>query len=598
MASWDSHQIRTLRKPPPSLGSCLQTPDDQMSTTASHAPAARTVAVKLDEDRQPHRMQRLPGSSPQCGPVSAQPPALLQVDAERKADEEANYRDDEETDDGEHHTGDDRPAGDPRVAQAPSGHEHLHDLGATDGQRRHAQDRPRCRPADHERPHRDGRPHQQRSGKHGDDDPDDARGDRQADDDKPEVAHRGSLSSQSPAVARGFLRVRIASARARTELRRGRPRRARALPARARRAALRRAHRRLRDARCAPTTLVYAPPSASRGSCPTRGRGRRRARAPPEGQGGPRDRAGALLGARARLAARRRAPGLGDAAADASSRSSTSTSCARTGARRPRHGAHVRRDGNVGDRRAAQPAPPQRRGRHHDRPRSRPRSTSCCSTPTIEIGVLRGGVVEHPRYAGRRIFGAGLNLTHLYRGQISYLFFPVRDLGLVHKVYRGLSAPSGGPASWRTPPRSCGSPRPRRTRSAAAASCCTSSTTSSPSAAAACTLPARNEGIIPGAANLRLPRFVGDRRARQAILSGREFEAGTPEGLLCDEIVDAGRDGRGDRAPRASCSRAPARSAASPTGARCASARSRSTSSASTWRCTRASRPSATSARR
>ena len=59
----------------------------------------------------------------------------------------------------------------------------------------------------------------------------------------------------------------------------------------------------------------------------------------------------------------------------------------------------------------------------------------------IEIGVLRGGVVEHERYAGRRIFGAGLNLTHLYRGQISYLFFPVRDLGLVHKVFRGLSDP-------------------------------------------------------------------------------------------------------------------------------------------------------------
>src|SRR4029453_15910318 len=59
----------------------------------------------------------------------------------------------------------------------------------------------------------------------------------------------------------------------------------------------------------------------------------------------------------------------------------------------------------------------------------------------IDIGVLRGGVVEHPRYAGRRIFGAGLNLTHLYRGQISYLFFPMRDLGLVHKVFRGRSDP-------------------------------------------------------------------------------------------------------------------------------------------------------------
>ena len=33
-------------------------------------------------------------------------------------------------------------------------------------------------------------------------------------------------------------------------------------------------------------------------------------------------------------------------------------------------------------------------------------------------------------------------------------------------------------------------------------------------------LPARKEGIIPGASNLRLPRSVGDRLARQAILSG------------------------------------------------------------------------------
>jgi thioesterase DpgC len=52
-------------------------------------------------------------------------------------------------------------------------------------------------------------------------------------------------------------------------------------------------------------------------------------------------------------------------------------------------------------------------------------------------------------------------------------------------------------------------------------------------------LPARKEGIIPGASNLRLPRFVGDRLARQAILSGLEFEAGTPPAeLLCDEVVE------------------------------------------------------------
>ena len=52
-------------------------------------------------------------------------------------------------------------------------------------------------------------------------------------------------------------------------------------------------------------------------------------------------------------------------------------------------------------------------------------------------------------------------------------------------------------------------------------------------------LPARKEGIIPGASPLRLPRSVGDRLARQAILSGLEFEAGTLQGdLLCDEVVE------------------------------------------------------------
>jgi len=53
-------------------------------------------------------------------------------------------------------------------------------------------------------------------------------------------------------------------------------------------------------------------------------------------------------------------------------------------------------------------------------------------------------------------------------------------------------------------------------------------------------LPARQEGIIPGASNLRLPRFVGDRAARQAILSGREWTAGEPDAaMLCDEVVPA-----------------------------------------------------------
>jgi (3,5-dihydroxyphenyl)acetyl-CoA 1,2-dioxygenase len=54
-------------------------------------------------------------------------------------------------------------------------------------------------------------------------------------------------------------------------------------------------------------------------------------------------------------------------------------------------------------------------------------------------------------------------------------------------------------------------------------------------------LPARKEGIIPGCANLRLPRVVGDRIARQGILFDRKFPAASPEGrMICDEVVPPG----------------------------------------------------------
>ena len=64
--------------------------------------------------------------------------------------------------------------------------------------------------------------------------------------------------------------------------------------------------------------------------------------------------------------------------------------------------------------------------------------------PDIEVGVIRGGVVDHPRYQGTRVFGSGLNLTRLYHGHIDFLFYLLRDLGYVHKIYRGItpSAPA------------------------------------------------------------------------------------------------------------------------------------------------------------
>ena len=77
--------------------------------------------------------------------------------------------------------------------------------------------------------------------------------------------------------------------------------------------------------------------------------------------------------------------------------------------------------------------------------------------PAIEVGVFRGGVVDHPRYAGERVFGSGINLTHLYHGRIDFLFYLVRDLGYVNKIYR--SALAASRAAGRGRSRSCGSPR-------------------------------------------------------------------------------------------------------------------------------------------
>ena len=160
--------------------------------------------------------------------------------------------------------------------------------------------------------------------------------------------------------------------------------------------------------------------------------------------------------------------------------------------------------------------------------------------PDVEVGIIRGAVVSHPRYAGRRIFGAGLNLTHLYHGRIDYLFFVTRDLGYVNKLFRGLSAEEHRPDE---PEETTEKLWVAAVETFAIGGACQILHTVDHVIATRGTrlyLPARKEGIIPGVSNLRLPRSVGDRLARQAILSGLEFEAGTPHGeLLCDEVVDS-----------------------------------------------------------
>ena len=159
----------------------------------------------------------------------------------------------------------------------------------------------------------------------------------------------------------------------------------------------------------------------------------------------------------------------------------------------------------------------------------------------IGVGVLRGGTVDHPRHQGRRIFSAGINLTGLYEGLISFTGFMLRrELGYLNKVYRGLGVPGGAGV-----PGADGQEKPwigvvDGFAIGGGAQILLTLDYVLAERDAYFSLPALREGIIPGAANLRLHRHLGPRTARQMIFADRQVAATEPiASLLCDEAVPA-----------------------------------------------------------
>lgn len=158
----------------------------------------------------------------------------------------------------------------------------------------------------------------------------------------------------------------------------------------------------------------------------------------------------------------------------------------------------------------------------------------------VRVGVVRGGKMNHPRYHGRRIFSAGINLRKLHAGQISFTDFLLRrELGYIGKIRRGLLVDED-PAAW-----------PRRTSDkpwiavvdgfaiGGGAQLLLVFDHVIAAADAYVSLPAAQEGIVPGASNFRLSAVAGPRLARQIILSGRKIWAAEPEGRpFFDEVVD------------------------------------------------------------
>ncbi len=166
--------------------------------------------------------------------------------------------------------------------------------------------------------------------------------------------------------------------------------------------------------------------------------------------------------------------------------------------------------------------------------------------PGLRMGLLRGDPVAHPKYKGRRIFSAGINLTRIYQGKQSYLFYLTRDMGFVNKLFRGL-AMADSPHEIRAdePEQTLEKPWLAVVDSFAIGGGCQLLLVMDyviAESGAYFNLPARKEGIIPGAANLRLPRFMGERMARQAIMFDKTFHVDAPESRsLVNEVV-AGED--------------------------------------------------------
>jgi thioesterase DpgC len=165
--------------------------------------------------------------------------------------------------------------------------------------------------------------------------------------------------------------------------------------------------------------------------------------------------------------------------------------------------------------------------------------------PRIRVGVLRGGVMTHPKYRGRRVFSAGINLTELHRGRISFVDFLLRrELGYISKIVRGLAV-DPDPAAWPGPGHD--KPWVAAVDSFAIGGGAQLLLVFDRVVAAAdayFSLPAAQEGIVPGAANFRLPRTAGGRLSRQIVLWGRKIWAHEPDArLLVDDVTDpAGMD--------------------------------------------------------
>jgi thioesterase DpgC len=159
--------------------------------------------------------------------------------------------------------------------------------------------------------------------------------------------------------------------------------------------------------------------------------------------------------------------------------------------------------------------------------------------PEAKVGLIRGAGMSHPRYRGKRVFSAGINLKALNAGGISLVDFLLRrELGYIQKLIRGLSMPDS--TSWHS--HLVDKPWVAVVDSFAIGGGAQLLLVVDHVIAASdsyISLPAADEGIVPGAGNFRLTRSAGTRLSRQMILLGRRIWASEPDArLLVDDVVE------------------------------------------------------------
>lgn len=144
----------------------------------------------------------------------------------------------------------------------------------------------------------------------------------------------------------------------------------------------------------------------------------------------------------------------------------------------------------------------------------------------VGVLVLRGGEMHHARYKGRRVFSAGINLKKLHAGSISFTDFLLRrEFGYINKIACGLvlDSPDGHRSTTRIEKPCIAAVDTFAIGGGAQILLVCDHVIAS--AGSYFSLPAAQEGIIPGVANLRLGDMTGARLARQIILSGRQIWA-------------------------------------------------------------------------